>query len=77
MPTQPTWSLFPPFAAELKKRTDEEIVRPLAAERKITRYNAKPVYSGQSFVPVAVTVHAYEPGDFTETIKIWGEGLKT
>ncbi len=65
----------PPFAADLKRRTDENIIRPLAAEGKITRYNAEPVYSGRSFVPVSVTVQAHEPGEFTETIGIWGEGL--
>jgi len=65
----------PPFAAELKRRTDENIVRPMAAEGKVTRYNAEPSYSGRSFVPVSVTIRAYDPGDFAGTIGIWGEGL--
>ncbi|MCP5395429.1 MAG: hypothetical protein H6918_01625 [Sphingomonadaceae bacterium] len=65
----------PPFAADLKKRADENIIRRLAAEGKITRYNAEPIYCGRSFVPVAVTVQAFDPGDFTETIRIWGEAL--
>lgn len=65
----------PPFAAELKRRTDETIVRPLAADGKVTRYEAVPRYSGKSFVPVSVTVRAFDPGDFSETIAIWGEAL--
>jgi hypothetical protein len=65
----------PPFAAELKNRADENIIRPLATEGKVTRYNAEPTYSGKSFVPVSITVHAYDPGEFQQTIRIWGEGL--
>lgn len=65
----------PSFAAELKRRADENIIRPLAGQGKITRYTATPSYAGKSFVPVAVTVRAFEPGAFTETIRIWGEGL--
>jgi hypothetical protein len=65
----------PPFAADLKQRADENIVRSLAAEGKITRYNAEPSYSGSSFVPIAITVRASDPGEFSETIKIWGDRL--
>lgn len=65
----------PPFVVELKRRADEDIIRPLAAEGRVTQYNATPRYSGTSFIPVAVVIHAYDPGDFSETIKIWGKGL--
>jgi len=65
----------PPFAAELKMRADGHIIQPLAADRTITRYAAQPTYSGSSLVPIVLTVRAYDPGDFTHTIKIWGEGL--
>lgn len=64
----------PPFAAEIKMSTDQNVIRPLAESGKVTRYNAKPTYAGKSFVPVAVTIQAHEPGDFTQTIQIWGEG---
>jgi hypothetical protein len=64
----------PPFAAVLKKRVDEEIVRPLAAEGKVTQYASEPRYEGESFVPVSITVRAHNPGTFSETIGIWGEG---
>jgi hypothetical protein len=65
----------PRFVAELKRQADEDIVRPLAAAGKITRYNAQPNYAGRSLIPVSLTIHAHEPGDFTPTIGIWGEGL--
>ena len=65
----------PHFVAELKNRTDENIIGPLAADGTITRYSAKPTYSGRCFVPILLTVRAYDPGDLTETIRIWGEGL--
>lgn len=66
---------IPTFAADLKRQTDENIIQPLASQGKVTRYNAVPTYSGKSFVPVAVTVQAHDPGNFRQTIRIWGEGL--
>jgi hypothetical protein len=65
----------PAFAAELKIRTDENIILPLATGGKITRYDAEPTYAGNSFVPVSIFVHAHDPGDFRYTLKIWGDGL--
>jgi hypothetical protein len=65
----------PPFVAEIKMRTDGHIIRPLAADGAITRYEAEPAYSGSCLVPIILKVRAYDPGDFTHTIKIWGEGL--
>lgn len=65
----------PPFAAELKMRTDGHIIWPLAADGTITRYAARPIYSGNALVPIVLIVHAYDPGDFTQTIQIWGDGL--
>jgi hypothetical protein len=64
----------PPFAAEAKMRTDGQIW-PLAVDRIITEYAAEPTYSGGSFVPILLTVHAYDPGRFIYIIRIWGEGL--
>ncbi len=65
----------PPFAAELKIDTDTNIILPLALEGKVTRYAAKPEYSGRSIVPIAVKLLAYDPADFTYNIAIWGEAL--
>jgi hypothetical protein len=65
----------PPFAAELKADADENVILPLAAEGKITKYRADPEYAGKSFVPIALKLLAYDPSDFTYDIAIWGEAL--
>jgi hypothetical protein len=64
----------PTFAAEAKVRTDGKIWS-LAVDGTITEYAAKPSYSADSFVPIVLTVHAYDPGRFIHIIRIWGEGL--
>jgi hypothetical protein len=65
----------PPFVAELKIQTDERVIYPMIRAGNVTRYNVEPVYSGRSFVPIAVKIHASEPGKFSTTIRIWGDGL--
>ena len=62
------------FAA-VKHGIDVNIIRPLVAEGRVTRYVATPVYTGDSFIPIAIQVHASEPGSFSTTINIWGEAL--
>ena len=61
--------------AEVKRGIDENVVRPLVEQGQITRYAAEPRYSGTSFVPIAITITASDPGSFTTTIAIWGEAL--
>ncbi|MCU1347145.1 MAG: hypothetical protein JWO56_175, partial [Acidobacteria bacterium] len=34
-----------------------------------------PQYQGKSFIPVAIVITASDPGDFSSTIDIWGDGL--
>jgi hypothetical protein len=63
------------FAA-MKYRTDENVVAPLAAEGKVTRYVASPVYAGDSHVPIAIKIKATEPAQFEVSLAIWGEALK-
>ena len=65
----------PPFVAELKASADENVILPLAAEGKVTKYRADPEYAGKSFVPIALKLFAYDPSDFTYDIAIWGEAL--
>jgi hypothetical protein len=64
----------PPFAAEAKMRADGQIWSQ-AVDAIITEYAVKPTYSAGSFVPIVLTVHAYDPGSFIHIIRIWGEGL--
>jgi hypothetical protein len=59
----------------LKEQIDRDVIRPLIAERKITRYRALPEYQGDSFIPIAIKLEAWDPGAFTNAINIWGEAL--
>jgi hypothetical protein len=61
--------------AEVKRHIDENIIAPLAREGTVTRYAATPEYTGDSFIPIAITVTASDPGSFTTTIAVWGEAL--
>ena len=63
----------PAGTGDLKRGVDENVIRPLVADGTVTRYVAEPRYQGNSFVPVAITVEASEPGSFTTTINLWGE----
>ncbi len=65
----------PPFAAELKSSTDNNIIFPLVSEGQITRYRAEPEYAGRSLVPIAVRLLASDPASFSYDLAIWGEAL--
>lgn len=72
----PLNTLYVPVGvAAIKAGIDNNIIRPLAEEGKISHYQAKPEYHGKSIVPIAITIVASNPGEFTTTIKIWGEAL--
>ncbi len=61
--------------AGIKSRIDNNVIGPLAAEGKLTRYTATPEYQGNSFIPIAIKIVASDPGEFSTTINIWGEAL--
>lgn len=61
--------------AEVKRHIDEDIIAPLAEKGTVTQYSATPEYAGDSFIPIAITVTAADPGSFTTTIAVWGEAL--
>ena len=61
--------------ADIKSGIDNNIIGPLAAEGTVTEYKAEPEYQGTSFIPIAVKVTAWNPGQFTTTINIWGDAL--
>src|SRR5262245_41627444 len=68
--------LFVPIGvAGIKSGIDNNVIRPLVAEGKITQYTATPEYQGKSFIPIAIKIVASDPGQFSTTIKIWGEAL--
>lgn len=68
----------PPFVAEIKQDTDDNVIRPMVVAGKSISYRVEPEYVGNSFVPVAITILASEPeaGQFHSHIKIWGEALE-
>jgi hypothetical protein len=61
--------------ANIKDGIDENVVGPLAQEGKISKYKAEPEYQGDSFIPIAVKITAWDPAQYTTTINIWGEAL--
>lgn len=68
--------LFVPLGVgAMKARIDVGVIVPLAREGKVTKYSAEPEYEGDSFIPVAIRVHAHSPGEFRERIVLWGKEL--
>ena len=61
--------------AAIKAGIDNNVIGPLAAEGKITKYTATAEYQGNSFIPIAINIVASDPGHFTSTIKVWGKAL--
>ena len=60
----------------IKSNIDLNIIKPLVAEGKVSRYESVPEYQAKSFVPIAIKVTASEPGTFSSEIKIWGKALE-
>lgn len=65
----------PADVVELKQSMDRNVIAPLVASGKVTRYAATPEYQGASFIPKAIKVEASNPGQFSSVIRIWGEAL--
>lgn len=65
----------PPFAVELKQRTDANVIASLVREGRVRSYAATPQYDGASFVPASIEIRASDPGDFATSLRIWGPGL--
>jgi hypothetical protein len=72
----PDNTLYVPLGvAAIKKRIDINMIGPLVDDGKVRRYTAEPEYQGDSFIPIALKIKAWDPGEFTTTINIWGEAL--
>jgi hypothetical protein len=72
----PINTLYVPIGvADIEGGIDNNVIAPLASEGKITKYKAMPEYQGKSFIPIAITIVASDPGEFSSTINIWGEAL--
>jgi hypothetical protein len=69
-------TLYVPIGtAAIKANIDNNTIAPLAAEGRVSRYEANPEYQGSSFIPIAIKIVARDPGEFSATINIWGEAL--
>jgi hypothetical protein len=72
----PLNTLYVPVGvAGIKQRIDQNVIGPLAADGTITKYTATPEYQGHSFIPIAITIVASDPGSFRTTISIWGAAI--
>jgi len=72
----PVNTLYVPIGvADIKAGIDNNVIAPLAAEGKFTKYTATPEYQGKSFIPIAINIVASDPGEFSTTINIWGDAL--
>ncbi|MFL5384941.1 MAG: hypothetical protein ACJ8GN_20675 [Longimicrobiaceae bacterium] len=58
--------------AALKARIENEVIGPMVDKGEVTQYSARPEYQGRSVIPIAITIRAHDPGEFTCTIHIWG-----
>jgi hypothetical protein len=65
----------PPGVSGIKTGIDLNVIRPLIEAEKVSQYKCEPEYQGQSFIPIAVKITAWNPGEFTTTINIWGDAL--
>jgi hypothetical protein len=61
--------------AAIKSGIDLNTIGPLAEAGTVSEYKAEPRYQGNSFVPSAIKITAWNPGQFSATINIWGEAL--
>jgi hypothetical protein len=61
--------------AAVKEGMDVNVIAGLVDQGTVSQYKAEPEYQGDSFVPIAIKITAWEPGEFTTTINIWGEAL--
>lgn len=60
---------------DVKNGIDLNVIRPLIEAEKVSQYKCEPEYQGDSFVPISVKITAWNPGEFTTTINIWGDAL--
>ncbi|HKB05324.1 MAG TPA: hypothetical protein VKD90_24080 [Gemmataceae bacterium] len=72
----PDNTLYVPIGvAEVKAGIDLNVIRPLIEAEKVSQYTVEPEYQGESFIPIALKIRAWDPGEFTTTINIWGDAL--
>ena len=74
---QPDNILYVPIGiADVKAGIDQNVIGPLVDAGKVTQYKAEPDYQGDSFIPISLKITAWNPGEFSSTINIWGTALE-
>ena len=72
----PDNTLYVPVGvADVKAGIDTNVIGQLVSEGKVSQYKADLEYQGDSIVPIAIVITAWDPGEFTTTINIWGDAL--
>jgi hypothetical protein len=72
----PNNTLYVPLGlADVKAGIDNNVIGPMVEAGRVTQYRTDPEYQGESFVPIAIKITAWDPGEFTTTINIWGDAL--
>jgi hypothetical protein len=72
----PLNTLYVPVGlAEVKAGIDNNVIGPLAADGKITKYTASAEYQAKSVIPTAIKIVASDPGEFVTRINIWGDAV--
>jgi hypothetical protein len=61
--------------ADVKHGIDCNVIGPLVESGTVSQYKCEPEYQGKSFIPIAVKITAWDPGEFTATVNIWGDAL--
>lgn len=62
--------------AAIKHNIDTNIIGPLAQSGDIAQYAAEPEYRGDSFIPMAINIRAWDPKEFNTQVNVWGEALE-
>jgi hypothetical protein len=61
----------PVGVGKFKQQVDEKMVGDLIEKGAVSEYAVDPEYAGTSVVPIALTVRAWNPGEFSTRIDIW------
>ena len=56
----------------MKQNIDFNVISGLIQDGTVSQYVASPNYIGKSFIPSEIVIRAYNPGEFTTSIKVWG-----
>ena len=65
----------PVGVGQVKAQIENETIRAMAREGKVSSFEASVEYEGASVIPISITVVASDPGRFTSTINVWGKAL--